>query len=64
MEQYFNFCKCLILVFFPSCAAISFASGALLVCVSIYLYGLPKQDTSKLSRQDTDKESKQKLITV
>ncbi|XP_068433313.1 CMP-sialic acid transporter [Clinocottus analis] len=43
---------------------IPFASGALLVCVSIYLYGLPKQDTSKLSRQDADKESKQKLITV
>ncbi|XP_076612637.1 CMP-sialic acid transporter [Chaetodon auriga] len=42
----------------------SFASGAILVCVSIYLYGLPKQDTSKLSRQDTDSESKQKLITV
>ncbi|XP_051264808.1 CMP-sialic acid transporter [Dicentrarchus labrax] len=43
---------------------ISFASGALLVCVSIYLYGLPKLDTSKLSREDTDNESKQKLITV
>ncbi|KAG7239709.1 hypothetical protein INR49_028645 [Caranx melampygus] len=43
---------------------ITFASGAILVCISIYLYGLPKQDTSKLSRQDTDKELKQKLITV
>lgn len=43
---------------------ISFASGALLVCVSIYFYGLPKQDTSKLSRQNSDSESKQKLITV
>lgn len=43
---------------------ITFASGAILVCVSIYLYGLPKQDTSKLSRQDADKEAKQKLITV
>ncbi|KAF7657378.1 hypothetical protein LDENG_00028230 [Lucifuga dentata] len=41
----------------------TFASGAILVCVSIYLYGLPKQDTSKL-RQDTDKESKQKLLHV
>ncbi|KAM3861028.1 CMP-sialic acid transporter [Diretmus argenteus] len=41
-----------------------FASGAMLVCVSIYLYGLPKQDTSKLTRQDADKESRQKLITV
>ncbi|XP_056284069.1 CMP-sialic acid transporter isoform X2 [Pseudoliparis swirei] len=43
---------------------VSFASGALLVCVSIYLYGLPKQDTSKLSREDTDRESKRRLITV
>ncbi|XP_062266837.1 CMP-sialic acid transporter [Platichthys flesus] len=41
---------------------ITFASGALLVCVSIYLYGLPKLDTSKLSQKDA--ESKQKLITV
>ena len=32
------------------------------MCVSIYLYGLPKQDTSKLSRKDA--ESQQKLITV
>lgn len=54
----------LISLFFPSCAAISFASGAILVCVSIYLYGLPKQDTSQLSRKDTDTESKQKTITV
>ncbi|KAA8583047.1 hypothetical protein FQN60_015593 [Etheostoma spectabile] len=44
--------------------ALSFASGALLVCVSIYLYGLPKQDTLKLSHKDTDTESKQRLITV
>ncbi|XP_040015944.1 CMP-sialic acid transporter isoform X2 [Gasterosteus aculeatus] len=42
----------------------SFASGALLVCVSIYLYGLPKTETSKLNRQDDDKHSKQRLITV
>ncbi|KAJ3606859.1 hypothetical protein NHX12_026377 [Muraenolepis orangiensis] len=44
----------------------TFAAGAMLVCVSIYLYGLPKQDTSKLPQQsphETD-ESKQKLITV
>uniref|UniRef100_A0A7N8XJ84 Solute carrier family 35 member A1 n=1 Tax=Mastacembelus armatus TaxID=205130 RepID=A0A7N8XJ84_9TELE len=41
---------------------ITFASGAIFVCVSIYLYGLPKQDTATLSRQDTHKESKQKLI--
>ncbi|XP_074542007.1 CMP-sialic acid transporter [Halichoeres trimaculatus] len=44
---------------------LSFTSGALLVCVSIYLYGLPKQDTTKLKSVDrTDMESKQKLITV
>ncbi|XP_016523834.1 CMP-sialic acid transporter isoform X1 [Poecilia formosa] len=45
---------------------ITFASGALLVCLSIYLYGLPKQDTSKLTRPDkaTDSELKQKLINV
>lgn len=43
---------------------ITFASGAILVCVSIYLYGLPKQDTSRVGRSDPDKEAKQKLITV
>ncbi|XP_076023718.1 CMP-sialic acid transporter [Genypterus blacodes] len=43
---------------------ITFASGAILVCVSIYMYGLPKQDTSKLSRQVSDQEAKQKLIHV
>lgn len=48
----------------PSFAAFTFTSGATLVCISIYLYGLPKQDTPKMSRQDTDSESKQKLITV
>ncbi|XP_041831301.1 CMP-sialic acid transporter [Melanotaenia boesemani] len=44
----------------------AFASGAILVCTSIYLYGLPKQDTSKVTSQfkDKDTESKQKLITV
>ncbi|XP_056150480.1 CMP-sialic acid transporter [Lampris incognitus] len=42
----------------------TFTLGAMLVCVSIYLYGLPKQDTSKLLRVDTDKESKQKLMNI
>ncbi|XP_061843236.2 CMP-sialic acid transporter-like [Nerophis lumbriciformis] len=42
----------------------TFASGAILVCVSIYLYGLPKQDTSKLSVKDSEQEAKQKLISV
>ncbi|KAG7266889.1 hypothetical protein CRUP_027952 [Coryphaenoides rupestris] len=44
---------------------VTFASGALMVCVSIYLYGLPKKDTSKLPGKSIDEtESKQKLITV
>lgn len=47
-----------------SLAALPFASGAILVCVSIYLYGLPKQDTSKLSQKGASSESKQKLITI
>ncbi|XP_062407601.1 CMP-sialic acid transporter [Sardina pilchardus] len=42
----------------------TFAGGTLLVCVSIYLYGLPKQDTSKVIKGDSNSESKQKLITV
>ncbi|XP_030637146.1 CMP-sialic acid transporter [Chanos chanos] len=42
----------------------TFATGALLVCVSIYLYGLPKQDTSKLARTEPQKDSKSKLISV
>ncbi|XP_013875454.1 CMP-sialic acid transporter isoform X2 [Austrofundulus limnaeus] len=43
---------------------ITFATGALLVCISIYLYGLPKLDTSKLQDKNANTESKQKLITV
>ena len=36
-----------------------------MVCVSIYLYGLPKQEAAKLPRHSTDDaEVKQKLITV
>ncbi|XP_006792689.1 CMP-sialic acid transporter [Neolamprologus brichardi] len=42
----------------------TFASGAFLVCISIYLYGLPKQDTSRLTQKDTNLEDKQKLISV
>lgn len=45
-------------------AALPFASGAILVCVSIYLYGLPKQDTSKLRQKGASSESKQNLINV
>ncbi|KAG5846746.1 CMP-sialic acid transporter [Anguilla anguilla] len=42
----------------------TFSAGALLVCVSIYLYGLPKQDTSKVAKADPGKDAKTKLITV
>ncbi|XP_051510820.1 CMP-sialic acid transporter-like [Myxocyprinus asiaticus] len=42
---------------------VTFMAGALLVCVSIYLYGLPKQDTSNVQRADAD-TTKQKLIAV
>ena len=47
-----------------SLLAATFASGTFLVCVSIYLYGLPKQDTSKVTKVDSNSESKQKLINV
>ncbi|XP_066533807.1 CMP-sialic acid transporter [Hoplias malabaricus] len=43
---------------------VTFATGTLLVCVSIYLYGLPKQDTSVLPRPDSSKASKEKLLPV
>ncbi|KAL1775591.1 CMP-sialic acid transporter [Sigmodon hispidus] len=33
-----------------------FAMGALLVCVSIYLYGLPRQDTTSIQQEATSKE--------
>ncbi|KAJ8270809.1 hypothetical protein GJAV_G00119520 [Gymnothorax javanicus] len=42
----------------------TFASGALLVCVSIYLYGLPKQDTTRIVKAESVKESKGKLIMI
>ncbi|XP_039603945.1 CMP-sialic acid transporter [Polypterus senegalus] len=42
----------------------TFASGALLVCVSIYIYGLPKQDTTKLETDVDVKNTKEKLISV
>ncbi|KAJ8356070.1 hypothetical protein SKAU_G00188640 [Synaphobranchus kaupii] len=43
---------------------VTFASGAMLVCVSIYLYGLPKQDTSKVAKMDLGKDTRNKLILV
>lgn len=43
---------------------VSFATGALLVCVSIYMYGLPKQDTTKLITDESSSTSKEKLLAV
>ncbi|XP_075001557.1 CMP-sialic acid transporter isoform X3 [Calonectris borealis] len=42
---------------------ITFSLGALLVCISIYLYGLPRQDTTKIQPSET-KSSKERLATV
>ncbi|XP_068921218.1 CMP-sialic acid transporter isoform X2 [Petaurus breviceps papuanus] len=39
---------------------LNFALGTLLVCVSIYLYGLPRQDTTVIQGEET--ASKEKLI--
>lgn len=41
-------------------SALNFALGTLLVCVSIYLYGLPRQDTTVIQGEETT--SKEKLI--
>ncbi|XP_073711923.1 CMP-sialic acid transporter [Misgurnus anguillicaudatus] len=40
----------------------TFVTGTTLVCISIYMYGLPKQDTSKIT--STHKEETQKLTSV
>ncbi|XP_059698477.1 CMP-sialic acid transporter isoform X2 [Haemorhous mexicanus] len=42
---------------------VTFSLGALLVCISIYLYGLPRQDTTKIQPSET-KTSKERLATV
>ncbi|XP_061667723.1 CMP-sialic acid transporter [Syngnathoides biaculeatus] len=42
----------------------TFSSGAFLVCVSIYLYGLPNKDTSTLNQEIAHTESQKKLIVV
>ncbi|XP_006626277.1 CMP-sialic acid transporter [Lepisosteus oculatus] len=42
----------------------TFATGTLVVCISIYLYGLPKQDTTKLVRDEVEREAKAKLLEV
>ncbi|EMP24414.1 CMP-sialic acid transporter [Chelonia mydas] len=43
---------------------ISFALGAFLVCISIYLYGLPRQDTTKIQPSLETVSSKEKLINM
>ncbi|MGH0155486.1 UNVERIFIED_CONTAM: hypothetical protein FKN15_067221 [Acipenser sinensis] len=43
---------------------VSFATGALLVCVSIYMYGLPKRDTTNLGTDESSSKSKEKLLAV
>ncbi|XP_016379174.1 CMP-sialic acid transporter [Sinocyclocheilus rhinocerous] len=43
---------------------VAFLGGALLVCVSIYLYGLPKQDPSRVQKPSSDGEDTQRLIAV
>ncbi|XP_021247423.1 CMP-sialic acid transporter isoform X2 [Numida meleagris] len=42
---------------------VTFSLGALLVCISIYLYGLPRQDTTKIPPSET-KSSKERLVAV
>ncbi|XP_010120041.1 PREDICTED: CMP-sialic acid transporter [Chlamydotis macqueenii] len=42
---------------------VTFSLGALLVCISIYLYGLPRQDTTKIQPSET-KSSKERLANV
>uniref|UniRef100_A0A8C9W6W1 Solute carrier family 35 member A1 n=1 Tax=Scleropages formosus TaxID=113540 RepID=A0A8C9W6W1_SCLFO len=43
---------------------VTFASGAVLVCLSIYLYGLPTQDTTKLIRAEPHKGTNQRLMII
>uniref|UniRef100_A0A8V0XH86 Solute carrier family 35 member A1 n=1 Tax=Gallus gallus TaxID=9031 RepID=A0A8V0XH86_CHICK len=42
---------------------VTFTLGAILVCVSIYFYGLPRQDTTKIQPSET-KSSKERLVAV
>ncbi|XP_078504319.1 CMP-sialic acid transporter isoform X2 [Lissotriton helveticus] len=43
---------------------VTFAVGSLLVCISIYLYGLPRQDTTKILPEVANHSSKEKLIVI
>ncbi|KAM8954360.1 CMP-sialic acid transporter [Pelodytes ibericus] len=41
---------------------LTFSAGAILVCVSIYIYGLPRKDTTKIEVKETNKN--ERLINV
>ncbi|CAH2249408.1 CMP-sialic acid transporter [Pelobates cultripes] len=41
---------------------LTFSAGALLVCVSIYIYGLPRKDTTKIDTKESSKN--ERLISV
>lgn len=43
---------------------LTFSIGALLVCVSIYTYGLPRKDTTKIEIQGSSSNTSEKLIHV
>ncbi|XP_069829654.1 CMP-sialic acid transporter [Dendropsophus ebraccatus] len=43
---------------------VTFTVGALLVCISIYIYGLPRRDTTKLEVKDPSSNLSEKLISV
>ncbi|KAG9493651.1 hypothetical protein GDO78_001505 [Eleutherodactylus coqui] len=43
---------------------LTFTGGALLVCISIYIYGLPRKDTTRLEMKDTNSNLSEKLISV
>ncbi|XP_068135496.1 CMP-sialic acid transporter [Hyperolius riggenbachi] len=43
---------------------LTFAIGALLVCVSIYTYGLPRKDTTRIETQKPSDGASEKLIHV
>ncbi|XP_069462481.1 CMP-sialic acid transporter isoform X1 [Ambystoma mexicanum] len=42
----------------------NFTVGSLLVCLSIYLYGLPRQDTTKIQPEASSQNLKEKLLVV
>ncbi|XP_043925094.1 CMP-sialic acid transporter isoform X2 [Protopterus annectens] len=43
---------------------VTFVLGTALVCISIYMYGLPRQDTTRINIETTDKPSKERLLNV